>query len=183
MAWTSAQSVFCPHECVTHSVPGYTRLWMTTSTENNIKIGKAKSTCHQVTCALQRRFPLRFFTLSVFMFLYRYISSFFFLLCFYFLLLFRIDIFHALAALAQCSHTARQHIKFREQWHTRPVANDNPFNDLLHRVENYDIELLEYVAQQQACSLRRVWEEEWRRKRVREAQKLLAKYEILWQHI
>lgn len=26
------------------------------------------------------------------------------------------------------------------------MENDNPFNDLLHRAENYDIELLEYTS-------------------------------------
>lgn len=35
------------------------------------------------------------------------------------------------------------------------MVNDNPFNDLLHRVENYDIELLEYVA-----GKKRAWQNE-----------------------
>lgn len=38
------------------------------------------------------------------------------------------------------------------------MVNDNPFNDLLHRVENYDIELLEYVAGKKESGAQRGWE-------------------------
>lgn len=99
---TSQQSVFGHTNVARCAVPHTLRMTTMRRTttgrdrpKNNIKIGKAKSTCHQVTCDAEE-FPLGFYAFGFHVFIYCFL--------FLFLLLFRIDIFHTLAGRWWLAH-------------------------------------------------------------------------------
>lgn len=104
MEWTSTPSVFCPHEF--HTLCARLHTFVNDGIDREqYKNWKSEKYMSSSYVRVAEEFPLRFlrFRFSCF---YIYISFFF---SFYFLLLFRIDIFHALTARPMPAHRSATH--------------------------------------------------------------------------